>query len=449
MLFERIASEGLAHNSYVAGDGGEAVVIDPRRDVDVYLRIARERELRIVAICETHRNEDYAIGSTALAAATGAPIFHGAALPFEYGTALREGDEIGAGRLRIRALETPGHTPESLTFTLADTRSGSDPVIAFTGDALFVGDTGRVDLLGPEEKPRLARMLHDSLFETILPLGDSVILCPGHGGGSVCGGDISDRDQSTLGYERRNNPALIADRDVFIERKIAEPHLKPPYFSRMEEWNLRGNAPIFERLPVPPPIDPGELAEHLDDGVLVIDARMPQAFAGGHIPGSINIWRAGLSSYLGWVAPLDARLALVLAEDASVEDVTRTLTRIGYDDVVGVLRGGFESWQNQGREIGRLETIDTASLRARIRRGDDLAIIDVRRPSESDAGTIPGALRMFVGDLASRPIEVSLAHPVVAMCSVGHRGGIAASLLARRGYQVVYNYLGGYNAWTS
>ncbi|HJL14558.1 MAG TPA: MBL fold metallo-hydrolase [Sandaracinaceae bacterium LLY-WYZ-13_1] len=446
MRFERIVSDGIAHHSYFIADGGEAIVIDPRRDVDVYLELARQQGARIRFVCETHRNEDYAIGSTALKALAGAEILHSGAIDFEYGTAVREGDAVKVGSTRLGVLETPGHTDESLSFTLADTSETDDPFAVFTGDALFVGDTGRTDLYGEDEKERLARDLHQSLFEKLLPLGDGVLLFPAHGSGSVCGGDISDRDMSSLGFERLHNAKLEAELDAFVKMKTQEPHLVPPYFRRMEEWNQKGNAPIHARVPVPPPLSPGEVAERVEGGALVIDARLPQAYAGGHIPGSLNIWQGGLSAYLGWMVEHGTPIVLVLPEHASVEAVTRILMRIGYDEVVGYLRGGFESWQNDGRLVGRIGTLDTRALRAKMR-AKEVTVLDVRKPSEWEDEAVEGALRIFVGDLPKRLDEVPKDRPVVSMCAVGHRGGIGASVLARHGFEAVYNYLGGAKAW--
>lgn len=448
MLFRRIKSHGLSHHSYFVADGADAAVVDPRRDIDVYLTLARKGGYRIQWILETHRNEDYVAGSTALAAATGAEIAHSGDLDFEYGTPVSEGDRCDIGRLRIRVLQTPGHTPESVTYTLADTSASEEPILAFTGDTLFVGDTGRIDLLGAEQAPQLAEQLHGSIFDKILPLGDHVILCPAHGSGSVCGGAIADRDLSTLGFERRHSASLRAgSREDFVRAKLAEKHLEPPYFERMEEWNRKGNAPIYQRLPVPPPMSPGELAEHIQQGGVVVDTRSPTAFAGGHIPGSYSIWLGGLATYLGWIVPVGTPILLVLPAGVDIGDVTRALLRIGYDEIEGYLRGGFASWQNEGREIERHGTIDTADLSSRLRRGEELAIVDVRKPAEWAQGTIEGAHPIFVGELERRIDELPRDRPVVSMCSVGNRGAIGASILVKHGFREVYNYLGGFTAW--
>lgn len=448
MKLHRLTSEGLAHHSYFIADGSEAVVVDPRRDVEVYLELAARYEVRIRFVLETHRNEDYVIGSPALAAFAGAEVLHSARLEFGYGSAVDEGDEVSVGALRFRALATPGHTDESLTWTLADTSTAEGPLFAFTGDALFVGETGRTDLYGEREEAGNAARLFDSLFDKILPLGDHVVLMPAHGGGSVCGGDIADRDLSTLGYERLHNPKLQhRDRARFVADKSKELLVRPRYFERMEVWNQRGSMPLFARVPLPPPLSSGEVQERVDDGVVVVDCRMPQAFAGGHIPGSYNVWLEGLASYLGVLLSPETRVVLVLPEHVAAERVARILLRVGFDGMEGFLRGGFEAWQSEGRDVARTQTVDTKELRKRLEAGEDLHVLDVRKPAEWKDGSLPGAQLLFVGDLEDRLHELPKDRKIVSMCSVGHRGGIAASVLQRNGFAFVMNYLGGYTAW--
>jgi hydroxyacylglutathione hydrolase len=265
----------------------------------------------------------------------------------------------------------------------------------------------------------------------------------------VCGGDILDRDESSIGFERQTNPALqLVDGGAFVSAKLAEQHVKPPYFERMEEWNQRGNAPLHERIPAPRPLRPGELSDWLDDGVYLVDARMPQAFAAGHVPGSYNIWREGLSAYVGWLIPVGGRYALILPEDADSSEVMRTMLRIGYDECVGHLAGGFETWQDEGRPLGRHGTIDTASLREQLRGRDRPLILDVRQPREwTQDGIVEDALTIFLGDLEHRVDELPRNRRIVTMCSVGHRGGTAASILTKHGFERIENHLGGYTAW--
>ncbi|MGE5708463.1 MAG: MBL fold metallo-hydrolase, partial [Bacteroidota bacterium] len=368
MNIQRITTEGLSHHSYFVSDGGEALVIDPRRDVDLYLELAARNEAKIRRVFETHRHEDFAVGSCELAARTGATILHGKAIPFAYGEGIAEGFECAVGRWRLRTLQTPGHTAESLTYILSDREYPNAPLLVFSGDALFVGEVGRVDLYGADCREHLAGALHDSLFEKILPLGDGVILAPAHGGGSVCGANISPRSESTLGFERLHNPRLLPDREQFIQEKCKERLVVPRYFRRMEEYNLQG-APLLGRLPNLEPLSVERFSEEIREGALVVDTRMPQAFAGGHIPGAYSIWLEGLSGYAGWVLPLDHPLLLVLEPGTSSERVARMLVRVGYENLRGMLRGGFESWQNAGKPWERIPTLGPEEARERLEKG--------------------------------------------------------------------------------
>jgi len=408
----------------------------------------REAGARIKWVLETHRNEDFVAGAAGLAELSGATVLHGPGLKWGYGKIAEDGHEFGVGKLKVRALTTPGHTDESMSYAVADTRAASDAVLVFSGDALFVGDVGRTDLYGPEETERLARTLYRSIHDKLFPLGDGVTLCASHGGGSVCGGKILDRDLSTLGFERVHNKALHGrDCEAFVAKKKAEKMVRPPYFRRMEVWNLKGSAPLLQRVAPLSPLSLAEFDEHVKAGAVLVDARMPHAFAGGHIAGALNVWLEGFSAYLPWAAAADAKIVLVLPEGADLDLVARTLLRIGYDDVVGYLRGGFETWQDQGRPVARGGTIDTDELRRRLKAGkENLVVVDVRKPDEWDEGSIDGSLKIFVGDLEERIKELPRDRELVAMCSVGHRGGLAASILERHGLRAT-NYLGGYTAW--
>ena len=248
MLFERIVSEGIAHNSYLVGSGGKAAVIDPRRDCDIYLEIASRNEMSITHIFETHRNEDYVIGSLELKERCGAEIFHGARMSFAYGTPVKEDDRFTLGSLVLSVLETPGHTEESISLVLRDTEVADQPYMVFSGDTLFAGDIARTDFFGQERKIEMAEKIFDSITNKILPLGDGVILCPAHGAGSVCGESIADHPITTLGYEKETNPSLTSGRKLFVSRRATESPYYPPYFRQMEIYN-RDGGPILHRLP--------------------------------------------------------------------------------------------------------------------------------------------------------------------------------------------------------
>jgi hydroxyacylglutathione hydrolase len=318
MIFERIKAEGLAQNSYFVGSQSAAAVIDPIRDIDWYLNLAIKYGTKIKYVFETHRNEDFVIGSVELAAATGAEIYHGSWMDFKYGNPLQDGQEFNIGKLNVTAIHTPGHTDESMSFVLKEKSAGQMPVMVFTGDALFVNDTGRVDFGGIGDIPRMASNLFDSLFNRLLTLGDGTIICPAHGAGSVCGSNIAERDESTIGIEKQNNPALkLTLKDNFIRYKAAEKHEKPTYFSMMEKYNLEG-PPLLNKLPLVSPLGHTAFKKALEESYQVIDTRSPAAF-GAHIKGTYHIWLAGVPSYAGWYLDYRKPILLILEDDNQLD----------------------------------------------------------------------------------------------------------------------------------
>jgi len=449
MIFERIKSEGIAHNSYLIGSGSDAAVIDPRRDCQVYIDLAQQRGLRIKYIFETHRNEDYTVGSVELNNFTGAKIYHGPGLDWKYGNTLREGQEFQVGSLKLTPIHTPGHTDESVSYVVVDLSTGEAPVMVFAGDALFVGDVGRTDLYGFEEAPRLASNLYDSIFNRLLPLGDGVILCPAHGAGSVCGLNIADRDESTLGIERIQNPVLrMKNRDDFIKHKVAEQPERPYYFRQMEKYNVEG-PPLLGCLPIPAPLTPTEFKDEIEQGAIVVDTSEPAAFGGAHIKGAYSIWLEGLPVFAGWVLPYDKPILLVLEDQCHLERVVRYLIRAGYDRVTGFLKGGTEGWYNAGLPMENLLLLSVHQLKDKIDRGEDLLVLDTRGEDEWASGHIKGALHIYVGYLERRLAEVPKDKPVAVICNVGHRAGLGASILLCAGYPEVYNVLGSVKAWVA
>ena len=446
MILERIKSEGIAHNSYLLGSGSEAAVIDPRRDGQVYLDLAQQHGLKIKSIFETHRNEDYVIGSVELNSFTGATIYHGLGLDWKYGQTLKDGQEFRIGALQLTAIHTPGHTDESMSYVVVDMASGKANVMVFTGDALFVGDVGRTDLYGEAAVPRLAASLYDSIFKRLLPLGDGVILFPAHGGGSVCGLHIASRDESTLGIERLQNPVLQLSRDDFIKYKVAEKPERPYYFSQMEKYNLEG-PPRMGCRPLPAPLTPKEFRAEMEKGAVVVDASEPAAFGGAHIKGAYSIWPEGLPVFAGWVLSYEKPILLVLEDHSHLDRAVRYLIRAGFDRIAGYLKDGIAGWYNAGFPIEGLPLLSVHRLKEKLDRGDRLLVLDVRGQEEWDSGHIEGALHIYVGHLEKRLAEVPRDKPVAVICSVGHRAGIGASILARAGYKEVYNVLGSVRAW--
>jgi hydroxyacylglutathione hydrolase len=427
MRIERIESEGLAHYSYFLADGDEAIVIDPRLDVDIYIRLALKEGCRITQILETHRNEDYLVGSVRLGNRTGAEIWHAdAQLEYTYGRPAEEGQSFQAGRLQLNAMRTPGHTPGSMSYVLS-TDDGT-PWMVFSGDTLLAGDVGRTDLQGPERIEASAAALHDSLFRKLLPLGDDVILCPAHGSESVCGGSISDRPWTTIGLERRLNSKLRLDRDDFIEATAVE-RSKPPYFKQMEAGNLEGIT-LPSRLPIPPPMEVREF-EELSRELLVLDARDHLAFGACHIPGAVSIWRDGIPNYAGWLLEPDRPLLLVVDR----EDLERTahyLLRMGYIEQPGYLSGGMLRWQEAGLETASVPMISTQDLCRKLDEGGDDAILDIRADEErASDGRLHRALTIPLEDLPGRLDDIPENRLLNIFCGSGLRSMAAASLLLR------------------
>ncbi len=449
MIFERVKSEGIAHNSYLIGSGSDAAVIDPRRDCQIYNELAQQKGMKIKYIFETHRNEDYVIGSVELNSSTRAEIYHGPGLDWKYGHVLTDKQEFTIGHLRLTAIHTPGHTDESMSYVVTDLSSGDTPVMVFTGDTLFVGDVGRTDLYGPEEATRLASNLYESIFDKLLPLGDGVILCPAHGAGSVCGISIADRDESTLGIERAQNPVLKKNnRKDFIKHKVAERIERPHYFRQMEKYNLEG-PPLLSCLPLPAPLTPVEFKDLLEKGAVVIDTSEPAAFGGAHIKGAYSIWLEGLPVFAGWVLPYDRPILLVLEDQSHLDRAVRYLLRAGYDQIIGYLKDGTEGWYNAGLPTENLLLLSVHQLKEKIDRKENLIVLDTRGEDEWASGHIKGALHIYVGHLEQRLAEVPTDKPVAVICNVGHRAGLGASVLLRAGYRYVYNVLGSVKAWTA
>ncbi|MDO9325352.1 MAG: MBL fold metallo-hydrolase [Methanoregula sp.] len=446
MLFERVVSEGISHISYLIGSQGEAAVIDPRRDCGIYIDIARRNDLVITHIFETHRNEDYVIGSVELASRCGAAIYHGAEMAFSYGKPVHEGDTFSIGQLELTVLETPGHTEESISLVVADREVSALPYMVFTGDTLFSGDIARTDFYGPERKAEMAAKIYHSIEKKILFLGDGVIICPAHGAGSVCGGEIADHPFSTIGYEKATNRWLVGGEDAFVRARVMDSPYVPPYFRKMEELN-RGGAPLLHGQTSLKPLSIREVNTFRASGCQILDIRSPTSFGAGHIPGSISIWREGLSAFTGWFFTYDQPIIIVDDFNLSLETIQRQLIRLGYDNISGYLAGGFPQWTKNAQEFGTLLTCSVQQLNERLRTESPF-ILDVRDSKNwNTVGHIPTAHHRYVGELLSHTDECPRDRPLVICCDAGYKGSLAASLLARHGYTDMTNVLGGMTAW--
>jgi len=446
MLFERIVSEGISHISYLIGSGGQAAVIDPRRDCEIYLEIARRNDLVITHIFETHRNEDYVIGSRELASLCGAEIYHGAHMAFSYGKPASEGDTFSFGSLELTILETPGHTEESISLVLKDKEVSPQPYMVFCGDTLFSGDIARTDFFGKERKGEMAAKIYNSIITKILSLGDGLIICPAHGAGSVCGGEIADHPFTTTGYEKVTNRWLLGGQDAFVAARVNESPYVPPYFKKMEQYNKEG-APLLHRITDLKPLSVSEVNKLRTSGCQILDIRSPTSFGAGHIPGSISCWREGLPAFMGWV--LNYELPIVVVDDfnLSLDTVHRHLIRLGYDNVAGYLAGGFPLWTKAAQEISTLPTCSVQQLKERLQT-ESLFLLDVRDSKNwNTVGHIQNAHHRYVGELSFHLDEIPRDKPLVIYCDAGYKGSLAASILALHNYRNMTNVLGGMTAW--
>lgn len=444
MFLEKIKSPGLAHLSYIIGADGQAAVIDPRRDIEVYEEIAAANNARITWVFETHRNEDLVSGAGLLAGRTGATVYHGpnAAGDVRYAQTARDGTTVQLGDLRLKVMETPGHTDDSISIAAYDDANGKDAVAVFTGDALFIGDVGRTDFY-PERAEEVAGLLYDSL-QRILELGDQAIVLPAHGAGSVCGSGMADRDFSTLGHERQNNPRLqIRDRDEFIRLKVAEHHYQPPYFRLMEALNLSGTEPMQPQ-PVALGIDD---VKGLGDQVVRVDVRSTEAYASAHLPGSLCVPADKIPAFAGWFLEAEQRLVLIAENADQAWQAARHLGRIGFDRVEGYL-AGIMDWVTAGEPFATIEFADTATVEQRLnRKPADWQLLDVRGVEEVEAQRMPEAVHTYVGELPGKLHELDSNKSWTVMCASGQRAAIAASVLESNGYNNVDVYLGSMAAW--
>ena len=446
MLFERIESEGLAHYSYLIGDGNQAAVIDPRRDARVYVEKAVRAGMRIAFVLETHRNEDYVIGSRELEDLTGATVLHSGEgdLEYGYGESIRDGDTVTVGRLKLKALHTPGHTLGHMSYLLHD--PDGEPWIVFSGDALFAGDVGRSDFYGEERLEEITGLLYDTIFNKLLPLGDEVIVCPAHGAGSVCGTAIAERVWTTIGLERKRNPKLqYMDRDAFVEN-VGRKLEYPPYFKMMETLNLEG-PPVMGSLPAVPALRAYEFAAKANDAQ-VVDTRSGVSYGAAHVPGALSIWEGGLSSFAGWFV-MHSSPVLLVGETNDVTQAVGHLVRMGYDNIGGLLAGGMQAWHEAGLASERVQMVTVQDLCDRLDEGEEPWILDVRSDEEVEQQEIPTAHHVHLTQLPEHLDEVSKGQQVYVFCGSGRRSMTAASLLKRAGYDDVTVVLGGLAGWSS
>ena len=446
MYFEQFYLGCLAHASYMLASEGEAVVVDPQRDVEIYLQAAEANGVTIRHIFETHLHADFVSGHNELAARTGARIYIGeqAKAKFPH-VAVRDGFRLQVGKIRITALETPGHTQESICLVIADEEKSPNPWAVLTGDTLFLGDVGRPDLSKRYTPAQLAGMLYDSLHDKLLKLDDGVLVYPAHGAGSLCGRNMRAERVSTIGTERLTNYALqIKSREEFVKQLTSNLPARPEYFLQDAEINRAGAASLSDFSPLRA-IHADELKILLAEGGIALDVRTGEEFAEGHVPGSVNIPLSGqFASWAGALLGLEARPVLIVPSDDALAEARMRLSRVGLEQVLGYLEGGVAAWKEAG--LGT-ETIPRMSVEALNGKLKSVQVLDVRREPEWEAGHIDGAMWWPLDNFKIAPPEIDRDATVAIHCKGGYRSMIACSLLQRAGFKNIVDVTGGFDAW--
>jgi glyoxylase-like metal-dependent hydrolase (beta-lactamase superfamily II)/rhodanese-related sulfurtransferase len=451
MYFKQFYLGCLAHASYMIGSEGEAAVVDPQRDVDQYIADAEAHGFRIKHIIETHLHADFVSGHRELAARTGAEIIFGAKSGAEFPhRAVNDGEEIKVGRVTLRFLDTPGHTPESISILVIDNDVSPQPQKVLTGDALFIGDVGRPDLAGGRgyTAEHMASMLYDSLHDKLMKLDDSVEVYPAHGAGSMCGRNISKETSSTIGEQRRFNYALKPmSKADFVRMMTADLPEAPAYFPRDAEINRTG-APALEELPRPRELSPQEADALSKKSHVFLDVRSSAAFGNAHVPGALNIALGGqFATWCGTLIGLGTPIVVIADDVSSVDEAVMRLARVGIESVAGYLGGGMRAWDQAGLKVAATAQMPVDELHDLIAEGANLQVVDVRRPGEYEVGHVPGAINITLAHLEEELATLDSDHPTAVICASGYRSSAATSILERRGFSHLFNIVGGTNAW--
>ncbi len=466
MYFKQFYLACLAHASYLIGSEGDAVVVDPQRDVDQYINEAEAKGLKIRYVIETHLHADFVSGHRELAARTGAEIVFGKEAGAEFPhRAVSDGDEMKIGKVSLRILETPGHTPESICVLVTEESMGEggngegapQPQKVLTGDTLFIGDVGRPDLAGGKgyAPQSMAAMMYDTLHEKLLKLPDETEVYPAHGAGSMCGKNLSKETSSTIGEQRKFNYALKPiTKDDFVRMMTIDLAEAPAYFPKDAEIN-RAGAEALGDLPRPAALTAEEVwnlttTQTNSLRYIVLDVRPAAEFGAGHLPRSINIGLGGqFASWAGSLIPLSAPIVIVASSTENVDEAQTRLARVGIENVKGYLAGGVENWVKAGFELASLPQLSVDELRELMHEQKDLQILDVRRAAEYQSGHVPGAhtspLLGLEKMVATLPVDPS--RPLAVICAGGYRSSAATSILLQHGFSNLMNVSGGTGAW--
>jgi hydroxyacylglutathione hydrolase len=452
MYFKQFYLACLAHASYLIGSDGEAVVVDPQRDVDEYLAEASAQGFQIKYVIETHLHADFVSGHQEIAARTGAQIVFGekAGVQFAH-RAVRDGEELRIGKAVLQILETPGHTPEGICILVTDTASPDEPQKLLTGDTLFIGDVGRPDLAGGKgyTPQTMAEMMYDTLHGKLLKLPDEVEVYPAHGAGSMCGKNMSKETSSTIGEQRKFNYALKPmSKNEFVAMMTADLPEAPVYFPKDAEINRSGARGLSELQP-PAAFLPQQVRELQEQGHILLDVRSAADFGAAHVPGSMNIGLGGqFAMWAGSLIPLNAAIVVIADTSAQVDESVVRLARVGIENVKGFLEGGVEGWRVAGFPVDAIEQVTVAQLKEQLA-NEDLQIVDVRRPGEYVNGHVPRALNAPLASLDKSlgPLPLKKDKLTAVICAGGYRSSAAASLLQKHGFSNLLNVSGGTGAW--
>ena len=448
MYFKQLVKEDLGCASYLVGcpDAATCAVVDPRIDmVADILELVVARGMCLTAVIETHLHADHLSGHRELARRTGATIYVHALAGVAYPhTPLKDGDELWCGMVKLRVIHTPGHCPEHIALAVSDTSRSDDPWLVLTGDSLFIGDVARPDLAVAAEEGAAA--LYDSIFERLLHLDDGVEVYPAHVAGSLCGRGMSFKTSSTIGFERKHNPAVAPrPRTTFIADLTGNLPPRPPNMMRIVERNRSGYT-LQSAGWIPTPLNAQSVQREMEHGALVLDTRSPEQFGEGHIPGAVFVALHGpaFATRVGFVAPSDARLVLVINDEYDLHVAVKRLAVVGYDQVISFLEGGMAAWQEAGLPVQQLNQLSIEELSAS---RHAFTILDVRDRDEWDEGHIAGALHLPYYVVLDQLHELDRTRPLAVMCASGQRSTIASALLQRHGFTAVANVVGGMEAW--
>jgi len=452
MYFKQITVDGMGCLSYLIGCpmAKVACVVDPKRDVQTYIDLARENGMKITHIFETHVHADHVSGNQELQSRTGAEICFMEDTPIKFKhTSLKESQTMTFGNVKLQFLKTPGHTPHSMSILVTDLSRSQEPWMVLTGDCLFVGDIGRPDLAGAELIEEQTHNLYESLYNKLGAMPDNLEVFPSHGAGSLCGKGMSAKSNSTIGFEKKTNPVLQLSEDGFLNQMKQSFPERPKSFTNIINLNLNG-APLLDRCPIVRDMSPAQVKQEIDQGALVLDTRDTAAFGGVHIPGAINIGFAKqTANWIGMVIEPDARLILLVSDEKKYELMETHLHRIGYDNIIGYLYGGIAAWQEAGYPINQLWQISTEKLKNKLEKSRYDYFYDVRTKAEWDNGHIKEATHLPLTSLLKQTPDIPKDKEIIITCGVGYRGNIAASYLQSQGFQHVHSLAGGMTAWNN